>query len=132
MEDEFNRVINAPPVVVSTARPDATTDFLNQRWCGYTGLTQEQAGSGVSLSAVHLEDPSEVLSRWRLILELTEPGDLEARLRRADGAYHLRATPNDGPGATFSFSLSCATEESNLGSIRKAALTNVQSVSRDL
>ncbi len=87
MEDDISRVINALPALVWTALPDGTSDFLNQRWCDYTGLTQDQARGGGWLSAVHPEEHSETLSRWRLILASAEPGDFEARLRRADGAY---------------------------------------------
>ena len=39
MENEFNRVIDALPGLVRTALPDQNIDFLNQRWCEYTGLS---------------------------------------------------------------------------------------------
>jgi len=39
MENEFNRVIDALPGLVWTALPDGHIDFLNQRWCEYTGLS---------------------------------------------------------------------------------------------
>jgi PAS domain-containing protein len=39
MENEFNRVIDALPGLVWTALPDPHIDFLNQRWCEYTGLS---------------------------------------------------------------------------------------------
>jgi signal transduction histidine kinase len=44
----------------------------------------------------------------------------------------LWALPNDGPGATFSFSIPRAIEDRNLGSIKESALSNIQSVMRDL
>jgi PAS domain-containing protein len=39
MENEFNRFVDALPRLVWTALPDRHIDFLNQRWCEYTGLS---------------------------------------------------------------------------------------------
>ena len=46
MENEFNRVIDALPGLVWTALPDPHIDFLNQRWCEYTGLSVSPRTTG--------------------------------------------------------------------------------------
>ena len=48
MENEFNRVIDALPGLVWTAFPDPHIDFLNRRWCEYTGLSVSPRSKGVT------------------------------------------------------------------------------------
>src|SRR5579872_3395438 len=43
MQNELRRVVDTIPGLVWTARPDGHADFLNQRWCEYTGLSLEEA-----------------------------------------------------------------------------------------
>ena len=43
MENDLSRVVDALPGLVWTALPDGHIDFLNQRWCEYTGLSVEEA-----------------------------------------------------------------------------------------
>ena len=87
MENELGRVVDMLPGLVWTALPDGAIDFLNQRWCAYTGLSvAEGCGRGWQ-TAIHPEDLPELLKRWRSILASCEPGEMEARLRRFDGEY---------------------------------------------
>ena len=48
MEIDFDRVLDALPAMVWTALPDGHIDFVNRRWCEYTGLALERpmAGNG--------------------------------------------------------------------------------------
>jgi PAS domain S-box-containing protein len=56
MENELSRVVDALPGLVWTALPDGHIDFLNQRWCRYTGLSVDEAyGRGWQI-AIHPED----------------------------------------------------------------------------
>nr|WP_294554266.1 PAS domain-containing protein [uncultured Rhodopila sp.] len=92
MENELSRVVDALPGLVWTAAPDGQIDFVNQRWCEYTG------GSGW-LDAVHPDDSRGFLEGWRSIVASGKPGELEARLRRSDGAYRwflFRTNPMAG------------------------------------
>jgi PAS domain S-box-containing protein len=96
MDIELSRVVDALPGLVWTALPDGNVDFLNQRWCDYTGLSAADARGQGWLAAVHAEDLPELLERWRSVLTSGEPGEMEARLRRSDGEYRwflLRACP---------------------------------------
>ncbi|MFZ1088380.1 MAG: PAS domain-containing protein [Xanthobacteraceae bacterium] len=102
MENELSRVVDALPGLVWTALPDGRIDFLNQRWCEYSGLSVEEAlgvdeayGGGWQ-TAIHPEDLPGLLERWRSILVSGEQGEMEARLRRFDGEYRwflFRACP---------------------------------------
>jgi len=73
--------------MVWTALPDGHIDFVNQRWCEYTGRSVDEAHGRGWLAAIHPEDLPELLERWRSILASGEPREMEGRLRRFDGAY---------------------------------------------
>ena len=96
MDNELGRVVDALPGLVWTARPDGQADFINQRWCDYTGLSSAQALGRGWHAAIHPDDVLALLERWDAIIASEMPGDLEARMRRADGIYrwfHFRANP---------------------------------------
>jgi PAS domain S-box-containing protein len=96
MENELRRVVDALPGLVWTALPDGHIDFLNQRWCEYTGLGVAEAYGQGWQTAIHPEDLPQLLERWRSSLASDEPGEMEARLRRFDGEYRwflLRTCP---------------------------------------
>ena len=87
MEDAFTPVLNALPALVWAALPDGQIDFVNQRFCEYTGLNlTEVSGSGWQ-TAIHPEDLSNFVEHWRSILVSEKPGEMEARLRRFDGVH---------------------------------------------
>src|SRR5258705_1100813 len=96
MENELSRVVNALPGFVWSAAPDGSVDFLNQRWCDYTGVSLEDAcGSGWQ-TAIHPDDAARLQDYWRSLLESGQPGEFEARLRRFDGTFRwflIRAVP---------------------------------------
>ena len=87
MENELSRVVDALPGLVWTALPDGHIDFLNQRWCEYTGLSVDEAYGRGWQTAIHPDDLPELLERWRSVLASGEPREMEARLRRFDGEY---------------------------------------------
>ncbi len=87
MEIELRRIVDALPGLVWTARLDGHIDFLNQRWCEYTGLSVDEAYGRGWQTAIHPDDLPELLERWRSILASGEPREMEARLRRFDGEY---------------------------------------------
>src|SRR5580692_1598475 len=87
MESELARVVDVLPGLVWTALPNGYIDFLNRRWCEYTGLGfAEVCGEGWQ-AAIHPEDLTEFLKAWRSILASGEPREMEVRLRRFDGQY---------------------------------------------
>src|SRR6266446_3730755 len=96
MENELSRVVNALPGFVWSAAADGSVDFLNQRWCDYTGVSLEGARGSGWQTAIHPDDAAQLLDYWRSLLESGQPGDFEARLRRFDGTFRwflIRAVP---------------------------------------
>jgi PAS domain S-box-containing protein len=87
MESELRRVVDALPGLVWTARPDGHIDYLNQRWCEYTGLSVEEAYGRGWQTAIHPEDLPELLERWQSVVASGGPRGMEARLQRFDGEY---------------------------------------------
>jgi len=87
MENDLSLVIDSLPGLVWTALPDGHVDFLNQRWCEYTGLSVAEARGEGWQDAIHPDDLPELLNRWRSILTSNALGEMEARLRRSDGEY---------------------------------------------
>ena len=43
MKDEFRQAIDTIPGLVWSALPDGSVDFLNKRWCEYTGISLQDA-----------------------------------------------------------------------------------------
>jgi PAS domain-containing protein len=58
MENELRRVVDALPGLVWTARADGHIDFLNQRWCEYTGRGVDEAYGEGWQTAIHPEPRS--------------------------------------------------------------------------
>jgi PAS domain S-box-containing protein len=95
--EEYLRVtIDTIPTLAWCSRPDGSSEFLNQRWLDYTGLSIEAARDWGWRVAVHPEDLARLLDVWHKLLASGEPGECEARLRRFDGVYRwflFRAEP---------------------------------------
>jgi PAS domain S-box-containing protein len=87
MDHDLGQIVNALPGLVWTAGPDGTMEFLNSRWSEYTGTTPEEAVAGGWRSLIHAEDVEDFQTRWRTVRASGKPGEMEARLRRFDGAY---------------------------------------------
>src|ERR1700678_637773 len=96
MESGSGRVIDLLPGLVWTALPDGRADFVNKRWCEYTGLGFEEACGHGWHAAVHPDDRPRLVEHWLSSVGSGEPGELEARLRRSDGecrAFLFRFCP---------------------------------------
>jgi len=96
MKDELRQAIDTIPGFVWSALPDGSVDFLNQRWCDYTGVSLQDACGQGWRSAIHPEDLPQLADYWSSLLKSREPGEVEARLRRSDGTFRwflIRAVP---------------------------------------
>jgi PAS domain S-box-containing protein len=75
------------PVMVWSARPDMSCEFLSRAWLRFTGYSHEQAlGDGWS-RAVHPEDLARWLDACVRAFDAREPFEIEYRLRRRDGEF---------------------------------------------
>jgi len=87
-EEQFRELAEAGPQFIWISRPDATVEYVNQRWTNYSGLDLEHSRNAAQLApAIHPDDFPEMLERWRQSLETGEGIEMEARLRRADGVF---------------------------------------------
>jgi formate hydrogenlyase transcriptional activator len=95
-EDQLRAIIDTIPVLAWSADPDGSADFFNQRWLEYAGLSVEEARGWGWMIAVHTDDLARITECCKSIVAAGEPGEIEARLRRADGEYRwflFRASP---------------------------------------
>ncbi|TIM05607.1 MAG: PAS domain S-box protein [Mesorhizobium sp.] len=105
-ERNLNEIINTIPVLAWSARPDGSTEFFNQHYLHYAGLSIGQSKDWVPTTAlsdywdltaaVHPDDVDGLTAAWEAILASGKSGEAEARLRRFDGIYRwflVRANP---------------------------------------
>src|SRR6267378_469205 len=103
-EDYLRLTIDTIPVLAWCTGRDGSTEFLNQRWLDYTGLTIEEARDWGWKVAILPDDLPRLLDVWQGLLASGKPGELEARLRRADGVYRwflFRVEPLRDPQGTI-------------------------------
>ena len=93
VKDELRQAIDTIPGFVWSALPDGSVDFLNQRWCDYTGVSLQDASGRGWQSAIHPEDLPQLVDYWSSLLNGREPGEFEARLRRSDGHVSVVLDP---------------------------------------
>ena len=102
-DSERRIAIDRIPGLVWGTLPDGSSDFNNQRWLEYTGLSEEEARNWGYKSVIHPEDYQRLIDEWAAHFATGEPIEDEARLRRADGEYRWflhRAVPlRDDKGA---------------------------------
>ncbi len=95
-EAQYRSLAEAAPDLVVSILPDLTCDFVNARWCEYTGLSLEASRRQGWHDAIHADDIP-------LIKDENAPNELELRMRRHDGEYRwflLRRTHiRDASGA---------------------------------
>jgi len=80
-------IVDSIPTQMWFGRPDGTAEFMNQQWLDYAGLSADQALGWKWIDAIHPDDRPALLEHWQNLLRLGESGEIEARLRRADGEY---------------------------------------------
>jgi PAS domain S-box-containing protein len=101
-EVRLRQVIDTIPTLAWCNLPDGPNEFLNKGWHEYTGLSPEESHGWGWQVAFHPEDLPAVMEKWRELLASGEAGEIEARLRRHDGAYRwflIRVEPLcDGAG----------------------------------
>jgi diguanylate cyclase (GGDEF)-like protein/PAS domain S-box-containing protein len=95
----------AIPQMIWTATTDGSRDYVNQRWCDYTGFDLEQAGGHGWEAAIHPDDVDLCRKKWEECVRTGEALEVEYRLRRAaDGTYHwhlARALPLRNPAGSI-------------------------------
>jgi PAS domain S-box-containing protein len=86
-EARLRQVIDTIPTLAWCNLPDGPNEFLNKRCHEYTGLSPEESNGWGWQVAFHPDDLPPLMERWSELLASGESGEMEARLRRYDGAY---------------------------------------------
>jgi PAS domain S-box-containing protein len=86
-ERELRLTLDSIPTLAWRARADGFAEYINRRWLDYTGFAIEQALGWEWQTAIHPDDRAGLRNAWQKMLESGTPGDVEARMRRFDGAY---------------------------------------------
>src|ERR1700675_1769073 len=84
------------PVLVTSARPDGSLDFINQRWLEFLGLSADKVQDWGWTAVTHPDDIAGFVEGWRSAMATGEPFEGEARVPRADGQFRwllVRAVP---------------------------------------
>jgi PAS domain S-box-containing protein len=96
-ERRFREAIETMPAIAFIARSDGYCTFVKRGWVEFTGLTVEETSGSGWQTAVHTDDLSHVVNKWRAALASGESLEHEIRVRRvADGVYRwflMRAVP---------------------------------------
>ena len=103
-------MLDRAPVMIWTARPDTTLDYLNRTIAEFTGHPLEQLAGNGWLDSVHPEDLERCLATYMPAFEARRPFLLEYRLRHADGRYRwlmASGVPKYGPDGAFAGYIGC-------------------------
>ena len=110
-ELRYRFLADAAPRMVWTARPDGSLDYVNRRWCEFTGQTVAEACDWGWMPVIHPDDLERCARRWTQAFESGEHYEIEYRLLRADGVarWHLgRSEPmRDATGAIIRWFGTC-------------------------
>ncbi|BAY40929.1 multi-sensor signal transduction histidine kinase [Nostoc sp. NIES-2111] len=86
-EERYRHLSNVIPQLVWIKNNQGGCEYVNQRWCEYTGLTQEQAiGSGWQ-QVMYPDDVPAIQQAWMQGMRTGKPYELEMRCRKYDGSY---------------------------------------------
>jgi PAS domain S-box-containing protein len=109
-EERFRLVADRAPVMIWTARPDTTLDYLNATCSEFTGRTLEQLSNEGWLDSVHPGDRDGCLQIYGPAFEARKPFLMEYRVRHVDGRYRwVMATgvPKYGADGSFAGYIGC-------------------------
>ena len=108
--ERFRLTADQAPVLIWTARPDTTLDYLNGFCVQLTGRPFEELREKGWLDFVHPEDLDRCLGTFLPAFEARRPFLLEYRLRHADGTYRwflASGIPKYGPDGSYDGYVGC-------------------------
>jgi PAS domain S-box-containing protein len=95
-EEEFRSLAESMPQIVWITRADGSSNYFNQQWMDYTGLTRKESLGYGWKTSVHPEEQQSAWDAWQAATASARMYSIESRLRRADGLYRwwlIRAVP---------------------------------------
>lgn len=102
-DEQFRQLADAMPLIVWTAEPNGTIDYVSQAFYAYVGVERIDLPAREWLQAIHPEDVERSLAAWGGRIGDGAPGAIELRLRRGrDGSsrwHQVTVKPiRDGAG----------------------------------
>jgi diguanylate cyclase (GGDEF)-like protein/PAS domain S-box-containing protein len=76
----------AAPIGIFRADVDGNCVYVNERWCGITGMSPEETSGKGWVKAIHPDDREWVLATWKQPPGTGSKAALEYRLTKSDGA----------------------------------------------
>lgn len=95
-EQRFRVFADMLPNHLWSTRPDGVVDWYNEQLRDYFGFGSETVAAADWIRLIHPDERWRVADRWRNALDQGQPYEIEARLRRHDGAWRwhlIRAVP---------------------------------------
>jgi PAS domain S-box-containing protein len=86
-ETRANTLAQAVPGILFTCRPDGWTDYTNQQFYDYTGMSPESANGFGWTAALHPDDRERTRAQWLACVLAGRPFETEYRFRAKSGAY---------------------------------------------
>lgn len=75
------------PVLLWTALPDGTMDFVSQPWINYTGLDLAVVNQQGWQDLIHPDELVETVNRWSEATQTRQPYEMTHRIKHSDGTY---------------------------------------------
>lgn len=117
------------PQLAWTCTKDGNCDFLNRRWCDYTGIPLEQQLGLEWLKQVHPDDRDLLLNKWLTATQTETELSLVFRIRRYDGEFRwfdTRATPHRDAQGNIIRWLGSNTDVNEFELMRQALISSEQ------
>ena len=95
-ELNLRRITQTIPGMLWSATAEGEVEYCNRPWLEFAAMTEEQAEGWGWTTAIYPDDRDGLMESWRSSLASGMPFDVEARMRRFDGAYRwflFRANP---------------------------------------
>lgn len=86
-EKRYRSLANAMPQIAYTTGPEGRTEFVNQHWHRFSGMTPESCRDFDWMNWVHPDDAGGLMALWMDSVARGEPFQAEYRLRGRDGEY---------------------------------------------
>lgn len=92
----FSQLAEGLPQLIWTCNATGECEFLNKRWCDFTGIKAEQQLGIEWIKQLHEEDQIAFIKSWKKSIKTGNEMQINIRIRRSDGEYRwfdTRATP---------------------------------------
>ena len=103
-EARFRNMADHAPVMIWVTGPTGACNYVNERWCDFTGTPPEKSFDFGWLDSVHPDDREKAGSAFRSANARNEAFRVEYRLRRHDGDYRWvidSAAPRFAPDGAY-------------------------------